>query len=81
MINSSGNERNGIEAMAKYPGLVHNVFRRAVDRDDLHFFDFTRWKNPSTIGSSLNTYFTFRLHLFDCYLLVSNHFEFLSIVK
>lgn len=72
VINFSGNERNGIEAMEKYSGLVHNIFRRAIDRDDLHFSDFTRWKNPSTIRSSLNTYFTFRLHLFDCYFLVRN---------
>lgn len=80
MINFSGNERNGIEAMAKYPGLVYNVFRRAVDRDDLHCYYFTRWKNPSTIGSSLNTYFLFRLRLFDCYFLVNN-FVFFFIVK
>lgn len=72
VINFPGNERNGIEAVEKYSGLVHNIFRRAIDRDDLHFSDFTRWENPSTIGSSLNTYLTFRLHLFDCYFLVSN---------
>jgi len=74
-INFSGNERNGIEAVAKHPGLVHHVLRGAVDRDDLHLHYFIGWKNSSTIGSSRGAHLVFRLHLLHSDLLVGTHFK------
>ena len=54
IINFSGNERNGTEAMAKYSGLVYHDLRGAVNRNDLHLYNFIGWENSSTIGSFLS---------------------------
>lgn len=51
IINFSGNERNGIKAMEKYSGMVYHDLRGAVNRDDLHLYNFIGWENSSTIES------------------------------
>lgn len=73
----SGNECNGIKAMAKYPGLVYYVLRGAVDCDDLYLHNFIGRKNSPTLGSYCNIYFIFRLHLLHSDFLVGNFKSFL----
>lgn len=58
--------------MAKYCSLVYYVLCRAINRDALHCFDSTGWKNPPSIRPFINTHFTFRLYLLDNMLLVRN---------
>lgn len=57
--------------MAKHSGLVHHVFRRAVDRHAVDRYNFTSRKDPAAIESSADTRPAFRLYLLDSDLLVS----------
>lgn len=81
-INFSGNERDGIKALAEHPGMVHHVFRRVQHRDDFHRFDFIGWQNPATIESSAGTSLALRLRLLDRLFLVSkNRLKFLAVTE